>query len=547
MSRCRTFSYGFSSSLKAAGMMKVSKNFNSSLDDLESEMDAEMQDIDLLHDSNPFKFSSDIMDSLSSPKQRSFTVREARDDGYNSKKNSHFSHHNDNEWDDRTTFQYPSFFDEREPDISWKTWQSRNDDNAADNLIYRDYVMSDFAFDGPRKPTRTTWKVIDKFDVLGSTFSFSKNETSEYDSDFLISNQARYPTVERKYDFKPETSKPDCFSFMTEDARDNSSLQSEESCSSSAVRYQGTDTSPSNLISRQGRIRGQGGGFSSSSDKYGVKNAFAKESKDDVQQKDIASGIAKQPNVLKSSESKPWHHASSFSREKLETRSIWYFEEGHTAVDISPGSRCFNQNPGAKNTFFDSEFWGEDPFSKFPTPKSRIGVDPLGDGFDSEPVAYSPSNCFTSKKIPLNDSSTISKLDFPPDSQLRNGPQGSPCTAGFQGETLSPDLLAQESFSKDDEKVNMKLSDFCDSFEPGEEICLRNEGLVSKEKAAVEASHSKNDNEREPREARDAVFPQMERVTTTVFPKPVEETLLSPSVDITDKSGSIKDESRYVI
>lgn len=61
--------------------------------------DAEMQDIDLLHDSKPFKFSSDIMDSLSSPKQRSFTVREARDDGYNSKKNSHFSHHNDNEWD----------------------------------------------------------------------------------------------------------------------------------------------------------------------------------------------------------------------------------------------------------------------------------------------------------------------------------------------------------------------------------------------------------------------------------------------------------------
>lgn len=35
----------------------------------------------------------------------------------------------------------------------------------------------------------------------------------------------RYPTVERKYDFKPETSKLDCFSFMTEDARDNSSLQ----------------------------------------------------------------------------------------------------------------------------------------------------------------------------------------------------------------------------------------------------------------------------------------------------------------------------------
>ncbi|GMN20116.1 hypothetical protein TIFTF001_043006 [Ficus carica] len=240
----RTLSYGFSPSPKAAGRLKLSRKFNSSLDDFEFEMDAQMQDVDLPLDGNPLKFSSDIMDSLSGPKWRSFALRETRQhDGYSSKKNNYIGYHNEDEWDDRTSFQYQSFLDEREPALSWNTWQTRNDDNAADDLIYRDYNMTDFSFDGPHVPIRTTGKVTDKFDISESTFSFSKHETSEYDFDFLNSNRARFhvdtmvdrhPTEEKKLDFNRVTSKPDRYSLMTEDGRDNSSLQSEESCSSSA-------------------------------------------------------------------------------------------------------------------------------------------------------------------------------------------------------------------------------------------------------------------------------------------------------------------------
>lgn len=310
------------------------------------------------------------------------------------------------------------------------------------------------------------------------------------------------------------------------------------------MRYQGTDTSPSNSISRQGGRRGQGSGFNGSGNEYSVRKAFPKDSNQDVQQKNVGSGVEKGKNMLNSSELKSWHHSGSFSRENLETGDNWFFEEGHTTVDINPGSSSFIKNSGAKHTLFDSQFWGEDPFSKLPTPKSYIGADPLGDGFNPEPAAYSPSNCFTSKNIHTHDSSPISKPDFPPDLELRNGPKGSSYTAGFQGETSSPDSSAQESVSKDVEpKVNLNPSDFRETFVLGEEIFIRNEGLVSKEKEAIEDSHSKN-NEREAREAKVAIVQQMERANKTVLPKPVEET--SPSVEITNKSESINDEKRYV-
>lgn len=61
-----------------------------------------MQDVDLPLDSNPLEFSSDIMDPLSSPKRRSFALRETRQhDGYSSKKNSYIGYHNEDEWDGR--------------------------------------------------------------------------------------------------------------------------------------------------------------------------------------------------------------------------------------------------------------------------------------------------------------------------------------------------------------------------------------------------------------------------------------------------------------
>ncbi|XP_062081609.1 uncharacterized protein LOC133788231 isoform X2 [Humulus lupulus] len=518
----RTFSYGISSPLRAAGRQKLSRKFNSLMDDLEFE-DTMMDGLNVPLSSDYLEFSPNIMDPINSPQHNSFTVRDSwQQDNCSSKRNRAFGHGNEDKWTGRPTFSHHRFFDEREHDMSRKTWQSPTHDNSADHVIYRNSNndMEDFSFEGLHQPMRAGDRIPNKFGVLESTFSYTRHPAPEYDHDYLMSNWDRAPTLERILEFKPETSPPDRFCFMTEDAIDNSSLQSEESCSSSAARYQATGNFLPNSTSRQGR-RGQCNAFACSGDKHGLKKAVANINKDDIQRENMASGSAKHTNMINNSNLKP-SHPSSF-QENFGAEDVWFFEKAHTTIDMFPGSDSFNQNFGTKNNGFHSDFLDKDPFSKFPTPKLHVGASPLWDRFNCEPPECSPPEIFT-PKIPLHASSM--NLDLEPDihvdCELRRRPQDSSSIAGSQGETPSPDLSAQESFSKDVEYKPKFEPSNCGTSELGEEFCIRNGGLVCEDKEAKDASYSKEIEQEDRKKG---------------LPDP-EET--SRSVDITEKSGSPK-------
>ncbi|KAF4380624.1 hypothetical protein G4B88_008775 [Cannabis sativa] len=521
----RTFSYGISSPLKAAGRQKSSRKFNSQIDDLEFEVDAML---DGLNDPlSNIEFSPNIVDSINSPENNSFTVRDSwQQDNYSSKRYSAFGHGNEDKWTGRPTFSHHRFFDEREHEKSRKTWQSQIHDSSADHLLYRNSEndMSDFSFEGLHQPMRAGDRISSKFDLLDSTFSYARHPTAEYDHDYYMSNWDRLskhvtvdraPTVENILDFKPETSPPDRFCFMTEDAIDNSSLQSEESCSSSAVRYQATGNFLSNS-SRQGRRR-QCNVLAGSGDKHAFKKAFANVNKDDIQQENMASGSAKRINMINNLRSKP-SYPSSFQR-SFGAEDISFFEGAHTTIDMNPGSDSFNQNLGTKNNSFHSDFLDEDPFCKFPTPKLHGGSNPSCDRFNCDSAECSPPELFI-PKIPLHASSMNMEPDIHVDCELRRRPQDSSSIAGSQGETPSPDLSAQESFSKDVEYKPKFEPSNCGPSELEEEFCIRNGDLVCKDKKAKDASHTKDNDHKDRKES----LPDLEET--------------SRSVDITDKIGS---------
>ncbi|KAM6578452.1 hypothetical protein CsatB_030289 [Cannabis sativa] len=493
----RTFSYGISSPLKAAGRQKSSRKFNSQIDDLEFE-DAML---DGLNDPlSNIEFSPNIVDSIS-PENNSFTVRDSwQQDNYSSKRYSAFGHGNEDKW---TVLCALLMFSGGKCNLSSFSLAS---------VCQISFCCFHFQF------------LVKNTSFRDSTFSYARHPTAEYDHDYYMSNWDRLsknvtvdraPTVENILDFKPETSPPDRFCFMTEDAIDNSSLQSEESCSSSAVRYQATGNFLSNS-SRQGRRR-QCNVFAGSGDKHAFKKAFANVNKDDIQQENMASGSAKRINMINNLRSKP-SYPSSFQR-SFGAEDISFFEGAHTTIDMNPGSDSFNQNLGTKNNSFHSDFLDEDPFCKFPTPKLHGGSNPSCDRFNCDSAECSPPELFI-PKIPLHASSMNMEPDIHVDCELRRRPQDSSSIAGSQGETPSPDLSAQESFSKDVEYKPKFEPSNCGPSELEEEFCIRNGDLVCKDKKAKDASHTKDNDHKDRKES----LPDLEET--------------SRSVDITDKIGS---------
>ncbi|KAH7542831.1 hypothetical protein FEM48_Zijuj02G0116600 [Ziziphus jujuba var. spinosa] len=572
----RTFSYGCSPRLKDARQQKSSKNLNSQLDDLDCEVDAVMQDINLPFSSSCLDFSMGIVDPLSSPKEKSFTVRDKL----------HLDNHT-------AASSFPdSFFDERVHDVTCKR---QNDGNCADNLKFGGYDMSDFAFEGPCLPIRRPApKVTDKFDILGSscltssllwsslvsvslakvnrfwisrgyllkcagtfmiihclcslwffgidgpTASYSKHQTSEFDHVFATSDYTRHQTVGRSFDFTSVTSQADQFCFGTEDATDNFSLRSEESSSSCAVSGWTADNLLSHSSSRPGRRKHENA-FSGSGDKYGIKKTFVKErqykGRDSIQQGNVMNGSEKYANMLNQSYPKP----SPFLQEKLGPKDIWSFEEGCTTDDIYPGSSSFNQNSGTKHPFFGSKFSNEDPFGACPSEKLHFSAKSSLDGF--EPVANSPSGSYISEQFALNKFPILSKPDFPLHSDLRGMPLDSLHAAGSHCETPSPSSSAQESFSKDVEHKEKLRSVVQENFQLGKNILTGNEDLLSQE-VATDASNSKeNVSECKGTNVTDPTL--SESVNTTSFPKDAEDT--SPSAEIPDKFESIKEKKECLL
>ncbi|BFG33721.1 hypothetical protein CerSpe_199940 [Prunus speciosa] len=471
----RTFTYDCSSPLNAARQPKSFKN-HKNLDDFETEMDAMMQDINMPLCSSGLEFSTNSMDSFGYSKQKL-----SRHDGHSGKLDSYYGSrrifdHAENcskdKWDGRRCFQDETSFNEWEHDLSWKRPSEMNCDSV-DNLMHGTYKMPDFTFEGPFSPLR-------------------------------------HHTVGRSFDFGGVTNQPDWSCFVT-DERDNLSLLSEESCSSSAVRVNAID----NSLSKSARNRS----------KRRHDNAYAgpeyhanvtstgkthDKSRHVVHPEIIAHGSGKCTKMSNSSKLKPSHYSNSPFDEKLTPNSNWFAEERYMSVNINSVCSSFHQNSDTNCPSAGSKLLFGDPFSASPVPE--LHLDPRSPSKHSEPVASSPSGSFITEKFEFHDSPTTCKIGV-----------GSTKTELFPyspGNTPSPDLSAQESVSKvEGRKAESQPSE---EFKLEEENCIMNNGLFTENNDEMGALTSKSKNS-EIKEAKDAVPGLKASVKSTYFPDHAEK------------------------
>ncbi|XP_034217955.1 uncharacterized protein LOC117629548 isoform X2 [Prunus dulcis] len=529
----RTFTYDCSSPLNAARQPKSFKN-HKNLDDFETEMDAMMQDINMPRCSSGLEFSTNSMDSFGYSKQKL-----SRHDGHSGKLDSYYGSrrifdHAENcgkdKWDGRRCFQDESSFNEWEHDLSWKRPSEMNCDSV-DNFMHRTYKTPDFTFEGPFSPLRSATDITDKFDILGAP-SYSKHQRSEYDHDFMISNGARHHTVGRSFDFGGVTNQPDWSCFVT-DERDNLSLLSEESCSSSAVRVNAIDNSLSKSTRNRSKRRHDnayaGPEYHANVTSTGKTHD---KSRHDVHPENIAHGSGKCTKMSNSSKLKPSHYSNSPFDEKFNPNSNWFTEERYMSVNINSVCSSFHQNSDTNCPSAGSKLLFGDPFSASPVPE--LHLDPRSPSKHSEPVASSPSGSFITEKFEFHDSPKTSKIGV-----------GSTKTELFPyspGNTPSPDLSAQESVSKvEGRKAESQPSE---EFKLEEESCIMNNGLFTENNDEMGALTSKSKNS-EFKEAKDAAPGLKASVKSTYFPDHAEKA--SSSLKTLGKFDSKIDGKEYVV
>ncbi|KAJ0075249.1 hypothetical protein Patl1_35033 [Pistacia atlantica] len=83
-----------------------------------------------------------------------------------------------------------------------------------------------------QKPDHSSLSIDCLLFIFKSDSPFQKHQISGNNDDFITSKRTGYPAVGRNFDFKKVITQPG-WSY-SEDAKDNLSLLSEESCSSSA-------------------------------------------------------------------------------------------------------------------------------------------------------------------------------------------------------------------------------------------------------------------------------------------------------------------------
>ncbi|WRX31550.1 hypothetical protein QQP08_024037 [Theobroma cacao] len=221
-----------------ARQLNSSKNSNYVLNDLELEMDAMMQDINMPLVGKASEFSLGKTDLHGNWRTNLSTVTDHMQlDSHYSNRECTFGDTNifsnirrrEDTSDARLSFLDDDFLHERKEDVSWKYWPHKID--AGDFLEYDKGEMSDYAFEGHHVLKKRDVKAT-KFNSLGPPSP--KHTTSEIGRDFTTLIDVSHTPVQRNVDIRGLPGQPDWSYFETEDAKDNLRLPSEESCSSSA-------------------------------------------------------------------------------------------------------------------------------------------------------------------------------------------------------------------------------------------------------------------------------------------------------------------------
>ncbi|KAI9070645.1 hypothetical protein K1719_047392, partial [Acacia pycnantha] len=217
----KRISYSYSQLLKDEKKKKLSKAINHELEDLELEVDTMMRDINAAPISKflDLSYNRGKRSLVASHKYNHFSDQANK---YGSSISQEFFYNSEIKDDDIWNAPSSSFFDEkfeneREYDTSWKTETFQRGTSSPDSLK-SGACKARYAFEDQLPKKRSLAAVFDRFDPIEFPATCSRS-----DGNFHVQ------------------------SIVPEDVRDNSSLLSEESCSSTAVRGEAIAHSPSRL------------------------------------------------------------------------------------------------------------------------------------------------------------------------------------------------------------------------------------------------------------------------------------------------------------
>ncbi|RDY00146.1 hypothetical protein CR513_16708, partial [Mucuna pruriens] len=473
------------SPLQKDGRKSKLKKLNHVLDDIELEMDTMMQDIEVSPlSSSDFPFNKVRRSSTIVGNGKHFYDFTNKNGSF---VREEFFYKTENSDEDLLNacsgFLDEKFDNEMGYDTSCKkTFQMGS--KSPELLKTRPYKMENYAFDQDLHPKKwyyctraylTLWFVcirlcrssataMKEIDLSEPLSSFSKDEL-ENDFDFYVASRARLDG-----NFSAQN-------LILEDVRDNSSLLSEESSSSAAVRGESTAHSPSRILTGENRRKHSRNAFASPRNKCSTKDEKCRS----------------MPNSLRRI---PAHYSNSILQEELDAHNSWQFEERNASVDKSSGATSFCLDLETDFAIFCSKNRIEDPFTVFTTPELRNKASPSFGGFKSAaPLADSPPCSFTSEKFAFdcstafpNVSSWPTSPSLSPDFQFKGKSEDA---GGFHRETSSTDMSVQGSVSKGERQVKLQ-KDTHKNFEQEEDIFMGDNELSSEKKLAEDAPSSKN-------------------------------------------------------
>ncbi|XP_028805088.1 uncharacterized protein LOC114760012 [Neltuma alba] len=514
-------SYSYSQMLRDERKKKWSKAINHELEELELEVDTMMQDINAAPISNfsnlPYKKGKR---SLVTSQDYNHFNDQANKNGVSISQGFFYNSEikDDDIWNvvkaPSSSFFDEKFENEREYDTLWKkkTFQRGN---SSPGSLKSGVCKARYAFEDYLPKKRSLAAAFDGFDTIELPATYSKCPP-ENDYDFFVATGARCSRSGGNFHVQ---------SLVPEDVRDNSSLLSEESCSSTAVRGEAIPHSPSRLSA----------GGTSEEHMYDFGSPGNKR----------RSNEGKCRSMPNSSKQKP-SHSNSIIEEDICARSSWQFGERYPPDNVNSGDSTFGQNLEAKFAAPGSYNGDEDPFGIFTIPESHDKASPSSSGLKSgvRPV-NSPPCCFTSEKFAFGESHVFSDVrswstgpKFCPKFQLKGNLK---TVSSFHCETPSPDL--QEDAAGRDEDVKLEMQQDCQGKSEIIEETFMGKNKCSSEKKTVGDSSTSNNHTQGSGVERDPNLLITESLETTKSLGHVEE-ISSMSMKKPDKNETKVDDTK---
>ncbi|PIA37439.1 hypothetical protein AQUCO_03000191v1 [Aquilegia coerulea] len=313
---------------------------------------------------------------------------------------------NERLWEAGPAILDENFVGERTRDVAWKNRAYNMDSNHAD--FWRDETdgESDFSFeDSFLTNKRDVAKALRDFNILDSPASYLKHRASEKDHDFIKFDAKRYPAVNESWDLRPAF----LFSFAGEDVKDDMSLLSEESCSSSAVKADKAKYfAPNSILEESTRkyrsdLCRNNGKAPSKKDLYAEGTVYKEWDKE--HQGNKLKGRGKYSKEFNPLGTKLCNQSTDRHRFQKDFNSwhSWLPEEGFTSTDMDSGPNLFQRTSAESEvTFLESENWSEDVFGVLPS--SSLDLNQHSSCKKSKlngPVMHAPSgsNLFQEKAL----------------------------------------------------------------------------------------------------------------------------------------------------